>query len=77
MILPFFISVSFKINPTLEDSVKGIILTKKEILPSFLPIFVIFFLLTAHVYQKLLEERQNISVPYLKLLFSYNFCSLF
>lgn len=73
MIMPFFISVSFKINLTLEDFVKGIILTKKEILS----IFVIFFSLTAHEYQKLLEEKQNISVPYLKLLFSFNFYSLF
>lgn len=75
MILPFIISVSFKINPTLKDLVTGIISTKKEILPSHFCQF--FFWLTAHEYQKLLEERQNISVPYLKLLFSYNFYSLF
>lgn len=74
MILPFLISVSFKINPTLEDLVKIIILTKIEILPSH---FCLFFSLTAHEYRMLLEERQNISVPYLKLLFPYNFYSLF
>lgn len=75
MILPFLISVSFKINPTLEDLVKRIILTKIEILPSHFLSF--FFSLTAHEYQMLLEERQNISAPYLKLLFPYNFYSLF
>lgn len=74
MILPFLISFSFQINPSLEDLVEGIILTKNEVLPSH---FFLFFLLTVHEYQMLLEERQNISVPYLNLLFPYNFYSLF
>lgn len=77
LILPFFISFSFNINPTVKDLEKGIILVNKKIflLPFFCQSF--FFLPTAQEYQKLLEERQNICVPYLKLLFSYNFYGLF